>query len=133
MISDLHNEIVSRFPEVRRSILPGDEELPYVMMSHLVTWLKSLPGPHLCPEVVNQVVAFVQSCEDQPHGAKSENDMLTVLTVGFFEKLFDAPTTRALLPKLISRGDMSANEKYWRAWVDSANYDKALNLYRRNT
>jgi hypothetical protein len=125
----LYDEISRRFPEVRSSFSEGDEELPYLVMGHLASWLKTLPKEALTPELIARLVSFTKWCEEQPRGKDACDDLFTMLSVSFYEELFDTDTMRELLPRFISRAQFVATADYFRAWVGTDNYDKALRCY----
>ena len=126
----LFEEIKKRFPEIHKNISECDEDLPYVLMSYVVWWLKSLNQETLTHDIVNRVVDFTKWCETQPRGKNSSDDIYTVLTVSFYEKLFDSEVTRKILPKLIQRAELIASEDYFKAWIGNENYEKALKEYK---
>jgi hypothetical protein len=127
----LYTEIVRRFPEIRSKISEGDEELPYLLISFLADWLKEMGGA-ITPSITERIVAFVHWCESQPSGKDAGDDIFTILVVGFYEKLFEAKSTRALLPRFLTPQDMTANVDYFRQWVGTENYEKALKEYDRS-
>ena len=128
----LFQEISTRFPEIRRKIFQGDEELPYVLMNHLADWVNRLPEDAITDELIARVVSFTKWCEQHPSGKDADDDLLTILSVGFYEKLFSSDRIRRLLPKLISKTDIAQNADYLRTWVGADNYEKALKEYKGN-
>lgn len=126
----LYHEICVRFPEVSSQVHRGDEKLPYLMMGHLAEWLKSTPQTAITPELLARVQAFAAWCEEQPSGRTAGDDLLTILVVGFYEKLFQAEHLRALLPQLISKDTFTQNAEYLRTWVGDENYEKAARYLR---
>lgn len=131
MSVELYVEICDRFPEIAGRLYPGDAELPYMLMRHLAEWLAELPAGALSPGISKRVVEFCHWCEAQPRGATAADDLLTILVVGFYEKLFETPATRALVPKLIPSGDFSANAEYLRTWVGSRSFEETRQHYRK--
>ncbi len=127
----LHDEIFRRFPELVSRIHPGDEDLPYSLMIYLADWLKDLAPEAFTADLVQRLVAFTQWCLSQPEGKTASDDLHTILVVGFYEHLFDAESTRALLPHFISREEMLQNAEYLRSWVGVEDYEKALREYNR--
>ena len=125
----LYNEIRERFPEIHCRIYDGDEKLPYMLMGHLAEWLGSLPLAELTPHITKRLVSFCTWCEQQPRGEQAGDDLLTILMVGLYEKIFQFDSTRTLLPKLMSRKDLAGNAEYYRKWVGEANYKSALKKY----
>lgn len=126
----LYDEVTRRFPEIHEKIFKGDEELPYVLVGHLADWLKVLPQNSITPQLVARLVSFTKWCEEQPRGQDASDDLHTILTVGFYEDLFDSDSTRALVARLISRDDFIANSDYLRFWVGTANYDATRKYYK---
>lgn len=124
----LYTEMLQRFPEIQSRLSEGDEELPYMLMNYLADWLRDL-GDGVTSAIVERVVSFSRWCESQPSGKDAGDDVLTILVVGFYEHLFDCPSTRRLLPRLISREDMTRNANYLRQWVGAENYERALQAY----
>ena len=125
----LYDEIRERFPEVCSRLYRGDEALSYELMRHLAEWLKELPAKDLNSSVTKRVVAFTRWCEQQPRGTDAEDDLLTILVVGSYEKLFESASTRKLLPKLVPAEDMAANAEYLKKWVGTENYHEARKQY----
>jgi hypothetical protein len=64
-------------------------------------------------------------------GKDAGDDIYTILVVGFYENLFEAQSTRALLPRLMPLKDLTQNADYLRQWVGAENYEKALKEYDR--
>jgi hypothetical protein len=125
---NLYQEIITRFPEAERYI--GENyDLPYLVMGGIVDWLRDLPPEGITPEIRQRIVDFDELCCRAPRTNSAENDILTIRTVAFFEKLFRSPTTRALIPSLATRDDMIANAEYLKSWVDVADYEAALRLF----
>jgi hypothetical protein len=127
----LYDEVLRRFPEARTkfNFSEGDVELPYNVMHDLVDWLQRLPPGAFTPELIDRLVSFTRWCEQQPRGKDAGDDLLTILTVGFYENLFDSDTTRALLPRFISRDQFMASADYFRQWVGAEDYEKAGKFY----
>lgn len=129
-MNTLYTEILQRFPEIQNRLSEGDEELPYLLMNYLADWLKEL-GEELTPAIVERIVEFARWCENQPPGKDAGDDIYTILAVGFYEHLFDSPSTRRLLPHLISCDELKNNADYLRHWVGEENYNRALQEYER--
>ena len=127
-MKQLFDEISQRFPEIRERI-EIDADLSYMLMNTLAEWLGSLPPHELTPDIVNRVMAFTQWCRKQPRGEDASDDLLTIWTVGFYEKLFCSETSRSLIPKLMSRKELTLNAEYLKHWVGEDDYRKALKLY----
>ena len=125
----LYDEITRRFPEICDQLSEGDEELPYVVMAYMACWLKGLPEDAITPQIVDRLVSFAEWCEEQPRGKDAGDDLLTVLVVAFYEKLFDSDRTRALVPRFIPREQFVTNADYLRTWVAAENYEKAGQYY----
>jgi hypothetical protein len=125
----LYDEVSRRFPEVCGNISEGNEGLPYVVMGCVADWIKKVPKEALTPELVDRLVSFAKWCEGQPRGDDAGNDLPTILTVSFYEPLFDSDTTRPLLPRFISLENFIAGADYLRTWVGVENYDKAFKHY----
>ena len=124
----LFEEIKRRFPEIHKEISEGDEELPYLMMIYLADWLKNFQK--ITPEILDRIMAFTKWCEAQPRGENADNDIYTMLSVGFYEHLFDSEVTRPILPKLIPRAEFIATADYFKQWVGVEDYEKALKEYK---
>lgn len=128
-MTKLYDEIALKFPEVRSRFNEGDEELPYVVMGHLADWLKDSPKEAITPEVVDRLVSFARWCEEQPSGKDASDDLFTILTVTFYEALFDSETTRALVPRFISHEQFLTGADYLRSWVGVENYEMTAKYY----
>ncbi|MFA5192586.1 MAG: hypothetical protein WC740_17905 [Verrucomicrobiia bacterium] len=129
---NLYGEMSKRFPEVSDAIQQY-EDLPYVLMGQLASWVAKKKPQELTPELISRIVEFAKWCEEQPRDETAEDDLFTILVVGFYESLFKSDTTRLLLPKLILREDIVYNAEYIKTWVGEENYNKALALYGSNT
>lgn len=125
----LYDEITQRFPEIRGRFYDDDVDLPYVVMGRLAEWLKELPKHAISPQLVERLVSFARWCEEQPRGKDASDDLFTILTVSFYEELFDSDTTRELVPKLIPREQFIAGAEYLRTWVGTENYEKTGRYY----
>jgi len=124
----LYEEMKSRFPELSDKF-SNDKELPYLLMDHLADWLKELKG-EIPSSIADRVAAFVRWCESQPRGKTADDDMSTILAVGFYEHLFDSAKTRRLLPRLIPKSRMIESASYLKQWIGAENYEKALREYK---
>jgi hypothetical protein len=119
----LYDEIRRRFPEVRTVFFDDCADLPYSLMGMLADWLKA--SPTISPEVIQRVQGFTSWCEDQARTETAADDILTIMWVGFYEPLFEAEHTRALLPKIISKETFERNAAYFKSWVGEENYEEA--------
>jgi hypothetical protein len=124
----LYDEVIRRFPEVR--ISEGDEDLPYVVVSELVYWLSTLTPADVDPALIERVVAFKVWCTAQPRGNDAGDDILTIYTVSFFEKLFRHEATRVLIPHLVKKSELLQNQTYLKSWVDEKDFRDVLSRYR---
>jgi hypothetical protein len=127
-MEELYIELADRFPELRGRI-EDDAELPYSLMGHLANWLGERSRQEFTQELINRIVAFARWCEEQPRGDDASSDLATIVVVGLYEKLFDYDNTRFLLPKLISKRQMSEGADYMRAHVGEENFSKALRYF----
>jgi hypothetical protein len=125
----LYDEMAQRFPEIRDRLSDGDEELPYVVMGYLADWLKELPKEDITPQLVDRLVSFARWCEWQPRGKDAGDDLFTILTVSFYEALFDTEMTRAIVPRFISHEQFVTGADYLRAWVGAENYEMTSKYY----
>ncbi len=113
----LSNEILKRFPEIKSAVFEGDEELPYLMMDHLADWVVGQGEGKLDPIVVNRVLDFYNWCISQPNGKTAEDDILTIWTVGFYEKMFENEVMHPLIPKVVNKQEFVENRKCLISWV----------------
>lgn len=97
----LYDEISCQFPEINDRFSEGDEELPCIVMGHLADWLKKLPEGAIMTQLVDRLVSFARWCEEQPRGKDAGDDLVAILTVGFYEELFEPDITRTLVPHFI--------------------------------
>jgi hypothetical protein len=121
----LYEEILRRFPEISDRVREGDAELPYVVMGHIIDWLKEIPSGAIPSDVVVRLVSFADWCHEQPRGKNASDDLPTIWTVSFLEKLFDSERTRALVPRFASREQFVTGADYLRTWVGEENYKNA--------
>ncbi|MCA9403330.1 MAG: hypothetical protein KC897_06075 [Candidatus Omnitrophica bacterium] len=105
-MNKLTTELLTRFPELRSRVVDGDEGLPYQMMNHLFDWVLEEMRAQRLVDVSPRVVDFTEWCEDQPPGKDAGDDIATVYTVGFYEKLFEHPETRPLVTRLTTRENL---------------------------
>ena len=120
----LYEEIVQRFPEVNRWIVEGDDESPYLMMSLVARWIKDTASREEDLLVATaRLKAFVQWCEEEPRGDTAGDDVLTIVVVSLYEKLFDQESTRKLVPNIMTKVDFVRNAEYLKTWVGAENYD----------
>src|SRR5438046_802339 len=111
------DEILRRFPEVAPHVDDGDRELPYLMVDHVVSWLRTVSRPALDEDVVRRVIEFDRWCVAQPPGRSDAEDLPTVAVVGLREELFRHDALRPLIQRLMSRHEMLINRDDLVAWV----------------
>jgi hypothetical protein len=126
---DISDEVLRLFPEVSKVSSEGDQELSYVFISNLVDYLEAQADPTLSSELIQRVQEFAEWAKRQPRGKDAKNDVLTVFTVGFIEKLFESERLYRLIPKLLSKGELTNSKPYLVQWVGNENFDRALALY----
>jgi len=119
------------FPEVRELSSEGDEELPYVLMANLVDFLERQASPELRAGTIKRVLEFKAWCHAQPRGKDAGDDVLTILVVGFLEKVIESEKLCVLVPRLISKAELVESKDYLVTWVGQENYDRAMSLYPR--
>jgi hypothetical protein len=127
-MTDVCSELLRRFPELRNRMSEFDQASPHLAMNALASWLQEL-GDGLAPSIAEQVIEFSQWCETQPRGTDASDDAYTILVVGLYEPLFESQATRRLVRRLLSKADLLNDPSYWRQWVGSENYEKALLEY----
>jgi hypothetical protein len=128
-MSALREQMVSRFPEVADRLYPEDGE--YTLAGEVVRWLQGLPRSAFTAEMVSRLRSFKEWCETQPRTDSAEDDVYTVFIVGFWEHLFEADSTRYLIPRLAAREEVIAAREYLISWVGAENYQIALDEYER--
>src|SRR4051812_14550229 len=97
----LETEILQRFPELATQIAE-DHHLPYVIMADLVRWLETVAETAV-PAAVERVRSFVTWCEQQSRSEDPAEDILTILVIGFFEKLLESEALRRFVPVFLTR------------------------------
>jgi hypothetical protein len=123
----LESEMSQRFPELAAQIAEH-HDLPYIIMSDLARWLETV-GENAVPAALERVRLFVTWCEQQPRGEDASDDLLTILVVGFFEKLVESDAIRRFVPVFLTRDDLERDPAYWKTWVGDDNYAKALQQF----
>jgi hypothetical protein len=121
----LFDEVLQRFPELAAQVNEGDEDLPYVVVGYIAEWLLSV---ELDSAAIQRVVDFDRWCMQQPRGQTAADDILTIETVAFREKLFEYDKLLPLVPKLMSREELQANKEYFSSWVGEDRYEAAWRL-----
>jgi len=124
----LYEEMCRRFPEVR-PFIGEDEDLPYLVMGSLASWVRSLPADQISPQIIARVGDFAEWCFNFPRGESAEDDILTMWQVAFFEKIFRSPSSRLLIPHLVTKAHLLSNAEYLKAWVEPDDYEAALKLF----
>jgi len=127
-MKQLSDELIKRFPEIVESVRE-DEELPYILMSHLFDWVEGECKKGLSGDLIRRIIEFRDWCVSFPRGETAENDLLTIYTVGFYEKLFESEAALDLLPRVTSKEDIENNKKYLVTWIGEDNYKKALKRF----
>jgi hypothetical protein len=117
------------FPESRDFSSEGDLDLPYVLIGNLVHYLESRAAPRLPDSLVDRVIEFNEWCVSQPSTSSAETDIVSMLTVSFYEPIIESATLCSLVPKLIPLEDYVRGRSYLVNWVGQENYDRALDLY----
>lgn len=123
----LIKELVGRFPEVLPSMSEGDEELPYIVISYLIDWLRAEFKAGLKPDITERLVSFSDWVKSDPK--VGSEDITTPFVVGIVEKLFEHPELTCLVPRIMSKSELLENEKCLTSWVGEANYQRALSTY----
>jgi hypothetical protein len=123
------DELLRRFPELSALASEGDDDLPYVMMSHLVEFLDSSAAP-LSQDVVRRLSDFGVWSKAQARGTDAGNDIATITAVGLLEKLLESDNLYYLVPKLISKSELTGSQEYIVQWAGQKAYDRALALFR---
>src|SRR2546423_14342585 len=95
---NLYNELLRRFPEARPFFFEGAKDLSYLTMISLADWLRSLPNCASNAKLVERLKDFCDWAIAQPPGDDASDDILTNLTVGFLEQLFESTDTIHLIP-----------------------------------
>jgi|688.fasta_scaffold1682155_1 hypothetical protein len=121
----LFDEVLQRFPELAAQVNEGDEDLPYVVVGYIAEWLLSV---ELDSAAIQRVVDFDRWCMQQPRGQTAADDILTIETVAFREKLFEYDKLLPLVPKLMSREELQASKEYFSRWVGEDRYEAAWRL-----
>jgi len=122
----LYDEITARFPEIH--IEEYDRDSPCLMMHEIVNWLQS---KHVCiydGNIINRVTQFKNWCKNQEEGRSAKDDIFTIFTVSFLEKLFDHPKTQELIPHLITKKELIKNREYLEHWAGKENYNNVLKM-----
>src|SRR4051812_32507278 len=128
----VYEEIKRRFPELDNDITRENGDLPYVQMTYIVEWLQSIPREAHTATLVERLRSFRAWCEDQPRTDSAEDDIYTIFIIGFWEHMFASDSTRALIPKLMPREEVTAAGDYLKSWVGEENYQMALDEYDRS-
>ena len=116
-------QIIERFPEVARRLSKGDDELPYLVMNELASWLASARRCEASPEVVRRLLSLNEWCIGQPSRTTAQDDAYTILVVGLYEKLMDNPDTHPLIPLLVPKEEFDESSEYYASWVSAENLD----------
>ena len=124
----LSDEVLRRFPEVAARVRAGDEELPYVMIRHIVEWLLTVAKPGIDPAVIRRVVDFERWCRAQPPGRTADDDVMTIVSTALHEKLFRYDVLLPLVPRLMSREELLVNRDHFTGTVGPDRYQAALRL-----
>lgn len=122
-------EILEHFPEVCNSVFDGDEDLPYLMMGHLADWVVEQAASPLDSKLQKRIVDFCNWCLLQPRGESADDDILTIWTVGFYEKMFENEATHPLIARLVTKEDLLSNREYLLSWVGEDMFQKVLKTY----
>jgi len=127
-MKQLRDELINRFPEIEE-LVREDEEIPYLMMMHLFDWVEGECKQGLPEGLIKRIVEFRDWCVSSPEGETAENDLMTIYTVGFYEKLFEGEASSELIPKISSKKDIENNKEYLVNWIGKDNYQKVLNRF----
>lgn len=125
----LYDEISMRFPEV--NVDEGDIDLSYLLMREIVFWLQSKKTDCEDPNIIKRVIDFKKWCETQSRGKSADDDISTIFTVAFYEKLFENKKTQCLIPHLTSRKEIIQNRKYLIGWIGKDNYEEVLKKIKK--
>ncbi len=125
----LADELLQRFPEIEKSLIEENEELPNCMLHELLDWVLEQSKAGLDEELVQRMVDFQEWCLSQASGESAKDDIFSIYTVALFEKLFRYDETRMIIPKLRSKQELLDNREYLVTWVGEEDYKKVLALY----
>jgi hypothetical protein len=129
MALEISDQVLRLFPQVKEVSSEGDEALPYVFVGNLVDYLETQADPDLSVDLIQRVQKFTAWVRVQARGKDATDDVFTIFTVGFIEKLFESRKLHPLMPKLLSKEDLITSRAYLIQWVGEENFDRALALY----
>src|SRR5688500_17403690 len=124
----IYDKILEIFPEAKPFLDVDEQDLAYLTMKNLTDYLETIPDYYEEPNTVGRVVKFAEWCWEYPRGADASDDVLSIFTVGFVEKLFESPRLVRLVPHLLTREDLIVGRDYWITWVGASSYAQALSL-----
>ena len=127
----LYQEIIRRFPEVKKQASCGDHDLPYVMVGYIADWLLNVAVSDFDLNVIRRVVEFDHWCMAQRRGKTAEDDIMTIEVVSLREKLFEHDALLPLIPHLMTRDELLENREYFEAWVGADRYRAAMRIVIR--
>jgi len=125
----LYEEIARRFPEAIKVLGEDKEDMPYLVMTSIVEWLRTISPADQSATLIQRLINFQDWCDHQPRTDSAEDDVYTIYTVSFFEDLFKHEVTRNLIPHLAEKDDLLHSKDYLISWVGEENYEDVLRRY----
>lgn len=125
-----YKEVLRRFPEIRRHLCDGDEELPYCYFNYIAWWVGSLPISEISDDLIRRISDFGDWCVSQPEGEGASDDLATILMVGLYESLGSSESGRRVLSRIWPREYVLDGQEYLRQWLGVQDYDKLLSEYK---
>ena len=98
-------------------------------MTYLADWLRHLPRNEISQQIIKRIQDFDKWCHQQARGTDADDDILTILTVSFYEDLTNTSSGRFVLSKLLKKQDVISNKEYYQHWIGKENYQKLLDEY----
>lgn len=127
----IYKKILASFPEASSFVDQDVRDLAYLSMGYFAEYLETLPDCVTDRATLDRLKVFADWACNYPRGNDSSDDVLTIFTVGFLEKLFESEKLHRLVPHLIDREDVIANKEYWITWVGSASYAQTLSAFEQ--
>ena len=128
---DPYHEVLRRFPEIKRHLSEGDEQLPYLYFSYVAWWIETLSPSEVSDDLIQRITSFGDWCCSQPEGKDASDDLGTILMVGLYENLGGSESGRKILSRIWQEEYVIKSEKYLKQWLGGDDYQKLLTEYKK--
>ena len=117
------------FPELKNRLDESNWDLPYLVAGELASWYDEQASNDL-PNAKKRIDDLYRFVSEKPRGKTASDDLITILQVGFFEKLFDLPNRNITIPTMTDKKYLIDSKDYLIQWIGKDAYYSILSTYK---